>query len=98
MAGRKSFLKKGTVETGGYLGAGVAARVGTYVALGYAVASEVYSILSGYGIRPLQEVGTESLAIIGSSALIGRLGGRYIARKGYDITRGIWNLFAALFE
>ena len=65
------------VKTGG---AGIGATVGTYGSIPYAVGKEAYSILLNNQIYPLQNLALESLALIGSCALLGRGAVWYFSR------------------
>jgi hypothetical protein len=58
-----------TAKTGG---AGIGATLGMYGSVPYAVGKEVCSIFLNNQIYPLQNLALESLALIGSCALLGR--------------------------
>jgi len=66
-----------TAKTGG---AGIGATVGMYGSIPYAAGKEAYSIIINSQIYPLQNLALESLALIGSCALLGRGAVWYFSR------------------
>jgi len=71
-------LASSAAKTGG---AGIGARLGTYAAISYAIGKEVYSIVMSSQIYPIPGLALESLALIGSCALLGRGTVGYLLRR-----------------
>jgi hypothetical protein len=61
-------------------GAGIGATLGMYGSIPYAVGKEVYSIATTSQVYPVQSLALETLAIIGSCALLGRGAVWYFSR------------------
>lgn len=62
-------------------GAGIGARLGTYAAISYAIGKEVYNVVVSSQIYPLPSLALESLALIGSCALLGRGAVGYLLKR-----------------
>jgi hypothetical protein len=71
-------LASSAAKTGG---AGIGARLGTYAAVSYAVGKEVYTIVMSSQIYPLPSLALESLALVGSCALLGRGAVGYLLKR-----------------
>jgi len=78
--GEKSWIDKLVslaTKTGG---AGIGATIGMYGSVPYAIGKEAYSIILSNQIYPLQNLALESLALVGSCALLGRAAVWYFSK------------------